>query len=375
MNPAVLVLGVGGLGLGLMTGALAQDVAPAQPRAALSAEQQLQARDALIADLQQRLQALEQRLGVAPTETLPNSGRASGSAPEVAVASPPPQDAGADDDATRALERALVREGGFVLAPGAMEIEPRLQHSYNGSRGLGVVAPEGIALVAERNSHRHQTQASLALRYGLPRATQVELRVPYVLRREGNTAPGLGLEQTQRTHGWGDVDIQLSKLLMTEQGARPALLGSLSWQAATGRFEASQLSPGGGFPSLQAGLTAVKRQDPMVFFGGVNLSRYGARAGEAGRLAPGNGVGMRVGALLAASPDTSLRASLDLSRNGRSRLNGAALPGTDTLNGVLELGLSSVVSRRVAVDLSLGVGITPDAPDFRLGIAFPIRFY
>jgi hypothetical protein len=152
-------------------------------------------------------------------------------------------------------------------------------------------------------------------------------------------------------------------------------MGSLSWQPATGRFDAGQLSPGGGFPSVQLGLTAVKRQDPLVFFGGVNLTRYSARSAEAGRLAPGHGVGMRLGALLAASPDTSLRASLDISRNGQTRLNGAALPGTDTLNGVLELGLSSVVSRRVAVDVNLGVGITPDAPDFRLGIAFPIRFY
>lgn len=386
MVAAVLKACVGGLGLCVVTGALAQDAAAPPTVANPGIEQQLQARDALIRELQQRLLALEQRLGMAPAAAAASTaasaapgrpGAAPVSAEQAALAAPaaPPQEAGTDDEAARALERALVREGGFVLPPGALEVEPRLQHTYNGARGLGIVQPDGTALVTPRSENRHQTDTSVALRYGLPGAAQVELRLPYVFKREATTAAGLGLSQKERTHGLGDVDVQLSKLLLTEQGARPALMGSFSWQPATGRYDAGQLSPGGGFPSVQLGLTAVKRQDPLVFFGGLNHTWYRPRGAEAGRLQPGNGVGMRLGALLAASPETSLRASLDLSRNGQSRLNGAALPGSDTLSGVVELGLSSLVSRRVAVDLSVGLGITPDAPDFRLGIAFPIRFY
>jgi hypothetical protein len=134
------------------------------------------------------------------------------------------------------------------------------------------------------------------------------------------------------------------------------------------------LSVGSGFPSLQAAVTAVKRQDPVVFFTGVSYTAFRTRAFDGSDVRPGNGIGLRFGAILAASPETSLRAGLDLNRNQATRLNGRSVPGSDAMSAIVELGLSTLVYPNTLLDLSVGFGVTPDAPDLRIGVALPIRF-
>jgi hypothetical protein len=41
---------------------------------------------------------------------------------------------------------------------------------------------------------------------------------------------------------------------------------------------------------------------------------------------------------------------------------------------MLELGASIVLTGSMAVDVQLGIGLTSNAPDFRLSVALPIRF-
>jgi hypothetical protein len=111
-----------------------------------------------------------------------------------------------------------------------------------------------------------------------------------------------------------------------------------------------------------------------VFFGGISYTDVRSRTYAGNTIRPGNGFGMRVGTLLAASPETSLRAGLNLSHFGKIKINGLATSGSDSLSGVVELGLSSLVSKNTLIDVSIGFGITPDAPKLRLGVSLPIRF-
>jgi hypothetical protein len=135
-----------------------------------------------------------------------------------------------------------------------------------------------------------------------------------------------------------------------------------------------RLSPGSGFPQLQAALTAVRREDPLVFFGTASYSRVFKRERSGSDVDPGDAIGLKGGTLLAASPENSLRASLELSRVGRTRIAGMDVPGSDTTVGILEVGLSRVLTRRTLLDVQIGIGLTADAPDFRLRVAVPIRF-
>jgi hypothetical protein len=152
------------------------------------------------------------------------------------------------------------------------------------------------------------------------------------------------------------------------------LLGALNWKSTTGEHELGSLSPGSGFPQVQATLTAVKRQDPLVFFGTASYNRVFDRQRGGVDVDPGDAFGLKFASLLAASPDTSLRAGFDVTRSGRSRVAGSAVAGSDATVGLVELGLATLVTARALLDLELGIGITPDAPDFRLTLSLPIRF-
>lgn len=321
------------------------------------------ARDTVIQELRQRLEALEQKLGERP-------------APPSRPPAPAPrpsawEEAGAADEGGRALERALVREGGLVLPRGMVEVEPRLQYTYRATQGLNVAVVGGVAQVVQEDVRRDEVEASIGVRVGLRNSFQAEVRLPYVWNDQNRATSGT-VTESERASGWGDVELGLSKQLATAR--RGGLLGSLLWKSASGRHELGRLSPGSGFPQVQAALTAVAREDPLVFFVSPSYSWVLKRQKSGIDVDPGDAIGLKAGTLLAASPETSLRASLELSRSGRMRIAGQAVPGSDTTVGILELGLSKVFTRRTLLDVQLGIGLTPDAPDFRLRLALPIRY-
>jgi|GEM_PF-2242205 len=254
------------------------------------------------------------------------------------------------------------------------EVEPRFQYTYNGARGLEIVQTAAGAQITVRSTNQHRIEATLGLRMGLPWSSQLEIRVPYISARNNTLAAAVGFAESERSSGLGDAELQFTKQFATERAARPALLGALSWKPATGDFQLGQPSPGSGCASVQAGLTAVKRQDPLVFFGGISYTDMRARTYAGNRISPGNGFGFRVDTLLAASPETSLRAGLDLSHFGRTKINGQPSAGSQLLSGIVELGLSSLVSKNALINLNVGFGVTPDAPKLRLGVSLPIRF-
>lgn len=320
-------------------------------------------RDALIQDLQRRVEALEQRLkdrGTPSQTSTPSAAGAVSSAVE-------------DEESTRALERTLTRQGGLVLPAGAYELEPRAEYSYRGTEGLAIVNSGNQAQVANQTVRRNRLEPSLGLRVGLRADSQAEMRLPYGMVREDRAMSG-ALRETSEDTGVGDIELGFTKQLRAERGARPGLLGSVLWKMPTGDFRLGQPSAGSGFHSVQAGLTAVKRQDPLVFFGTLSYTAVLERTHQGLEIDPGNLVGLRAGAILAASPQTSLRGGFEVARAGMTRIDGTKIPGTDTTAGTLQFGVATLLSSRALLDIQLGIGVTRDAPDFRITAALPIRY-
>ena len=352
-------------------------------------QRQLQERDALVRSLVNRVEALERRLGAgaqAPSAAqVPQAAAvpappAAAAAPSGAVASvpapaaPAPTGAPQEEELGRALERTLLREGGILLAPGSFELDPRFEYEYNGVRGLGIVQAAAGPAVVERSRDVHRFSSTIGLRAGLSQFTQVEARLPFVATEDATTASAAGLRQRDRARGVGDAEFQVTHQLAQDRVGTPALLASLNVRLPTGQYDPGEPSTGSGFATVQAALTAVKRQDPLVFVGGLSLSASRAESYGGARLRPGPALGIRAGTLLAVSPEASLRTGVELSRQGRTSLNGSRVGGTSSTSGVLELGFSTLLSKRSLLDFTLGVGITPDAPDFRLSVALPVRF-
>src|SRR5919106_192044 len=123
------------------------------------------ARDALIQELRQRIEALEKKPAGQPALPTPPAA-----APRPSAAAPTPtesEEAGREDEGGRALERTLVREGGLVLPRGLIEVEPRFQYTYRGTQGLNLVTVSGVAQVAQQDVRTDTFEASVAIRGGL----------------------------------------------------------------------------------------------------------------------------------------------------------------------------------------------------------------
>jgi hypothetical protein len=185
-----------------------------------------------------------------------------------------------DEELGRALERTLVRQGALVLAPWSFEIEP--EASY-------------VHWDRSRSAIRREFEGNLALRAGLGWRSQLELRLPY---RQVETA-------TAEATGAGNAELAWSTQLVRE-GRAPGLIGVLGWSArAENDGLDGELPTGSGFDVLQAGLTAVRTRDPLVFFAGASYAVSQSREIAGTKVQPGEILGLRFGSALAASPHTS----------------------------------------------------------------------
>jgi hypothetical protein len=277
------------------------------------------------------------------------------------------------EEGERALERALTRQNVFVLPRGVYELEPEMEYTYRASDALDIVNVTGTPQVARQDVKQDRLETRLAVRVGLPHASHVEIRFPYVfLRTDRATADQFG--QTSHEDGPGDLQIEFTKQFAEERRSRPGLLAGLTWRAPSGDFRLGEPSPGTGFHALQAALTLVKRQDPLVLFGTASYTALLERRHGDADIDPGNAVGLKLGTMLAASPRTSIRGGFELSRGGRTKINGAEIPGSDAAVATLQFGLATLLSRRSLLDIELKVGLTPDTPDFALVVSTPVRF-
>lgn len=293
---------------------------------------------------------LRQRIEVLEREVTPRRVKQARTSPAVA------EDDAADSN--RALERALVREGSLLLSPGVYEVEPNFVYSYSDSDSAAF--------------RRDSFGPALAFRAGLPWRSQFEINVPYVVERRRS-----GAVETH-SQGRGDLTLGISHQFLTERASSPGLIGALSYQASTGKntlFESvTPVARGSGFDSLQGTLTAVKRIDPLVFFGSYSFTHHFSETKNGINVDPGNTHGLRFGTALATGPDTSLRAAFNVNFFDKTRLGDVALAGTDDTSALFEFGGSAVLTESTALDVLVGAGLTRSAPDFRITVALPIRF-
>ncbi|RAK60188.1 hypothetical protein DJ021_10435 [Phenylobacterium hankyongense] len=348
----------------------------AQPLARDELLEALKARDRVIAALEQRVAALEREHAATPT-AVQGSAPSPTLIPSAASASAKPTPV--DDDAElQALSRTLVQRGGLVLPPWRAEIIPTLAYSNREVQGLALAqTPEGVPTVADQRLREDQLRASAALRLGLPWSSQLEVRVPYAGLRESRTL-GDGTHAVNEASGFGDVEVALSHQFLRESGWRPDLVGGLSWRFATGRdpfsAQVSSVAAGSGVEEFGARVTAVKSSDPMVFFATLSYA-HDLAAHEAGSVVqPGDAMGLSLGAVLAVNPDTSLTFGLAQDFRARTQIDGVGAPGSDTTAASLQLGLDRVLGSGALLDVTLGVGLTRDAPDYALQVSLPIRF-
>jgi len=368
-------------------------------------EQALRERDAIIRNLLERVQQLEDRLN-----TINASSSTSSVAParvaRIAETTAAPatsrveaivNNATYDETerrATESLNQALVVRGGLLLPPGTLEIDNTTSYFSASSDHVTI---DGFALlpilvVGDITSQRVREDILLptfTTRLGLPKRFQMDFTVPYgyVLKR---TVDALGKETSASQFGLGDIQAGVSRQLTFEHGHMPDLLANIRFKSVTGDnsydLSSSQTSLGSGFYAFQGNLTAAKSSDPVVFFGNLSYTenlaaRHTVPSNDpnnpggtmVGHFRPGSSYGFQLGSILALNTETSMTLSWDQRFTRATQLEGVTLPGSYLVEGTLRLGTSYLYAPGRTVDLSFGVGLTPDTPNLQFSVGLPLR--
>jgi hypothetical protein len=296
--------------------------------------------------------------------------------------------------ATEALDQALVVRGGLLLPPGTLEIDNTTSYFSASSDHVTI---DGFALlpilvVGDITSERVREDFLLptfTARLGLPKRLQMDFTVPYgyALNR---TVDALGNQTSASQFGIGDIQAGISRQLTFERGRMPDLLANLRFKSVTGAnsysLASSQTSLGSGFYAFQGNLTVAKSSDPVVFFGNLSYTEnLAARhtipstdptnptGTEIGHFRPGSSYGFQLGSILALNTETSMTLGWDQRFTRATQLNGTTLPGSYLVEGTLRLGTSYLYAPGRTIDLSFGVGLTPDTPNLQFSVGFPFR--
>ncbi|MCB2081604.1 MAG: transporter, partial [Rickettsiales bacterium] len=294
---------------------------------------------------------------------------------------------------------AVRNEGGVLLTPGKLVIEPSLE--YNRSSALRV-SIEGFTIIPALNVgafeitevDRDSLTAAMAARLGITERFELEARVPYVYRDDATLSRPIGTGSDANVlsnvsgYGIGDVEMAGHYQITDGKGNWPFLVGNLRFKSRTGTdpFEVpidastglqSELPTGSGFYALQPSLTAILPSDPIVLYGNVgylyNMPRdFGGTIGE---IDPGDSVSMALGMGFAANERTSFSIGYSHSMVFETTQNGQAISNSDVLQvGSLGFGVGYKVNDWTSVNVSVDAGLTDDAPDMRLLFRVPMTF-
>ncbi len=277
-----------------------------------------------------------------------------------------------EEAAERALERTLVVQGALLLPFGLAEIQPSFSYTRSEFDDLNLALQQGAPFLVEQDVRRNAFAGDLFFRFGLPFDSQLEFGIPYryLDSKVVTDISGVGRnEVSDSSSGFGDFRVGFAKALLREGLWWPNLIGRVTWNTDTGKTNAAN-PLGSGFNELSGSLTATKRQDPLVFIGSFSYTASFEKNG----IDPGDAFDFSVGALLAASPETSLRLTINQSFVDKIKVDGRAIDGTDRVIASLAFGASSIVGHGKFLDFSATAGLTDQASDYSVAVTLVVRF-
>ncbi len=301
----------------------------------------------------------------------------------------------AERHASETLDEMLLLQGGLLLPSGTLEVDNTVSYfsassdhiAINGFALLPVLVVGDITSERVRNDILLPTFTTLL---GLPKNFQMDFTIPYGYQLQRTVAAD-NTQSSTSAFGLGDMQVGLSKQLTFEHGRVPDLLANARFKSRTGADAfnvgtSSEIALGTGFYGLQGNLTAVKTNDPLVFFGNLQYTENFAADHTVsannpnnpsetmvGHFTPGSEAGFQLGSVLAINPETSFIMGWDQRFTRATQLNGVDVPASYLVEGTLRLGTSYLIAPGRTVDVNFGVGLTPDTPNLQFSVGFPFK--
>ncbi len=298
---------------------------------------------------------------------------------------------------------SLAEQGGVLTRRGMLIIEPSFEYAKSTSNRLnfrGVSIAEGIliGLIEASDADRDTLVGALTGRYGVTDRLEVEVKVPYVYRRDRvtNTVMVEG-EERSRTDtldgsGLGDVEAALHYQINGGSLNGPFLIANLRFKSTTGEgpFEIdrdedgieTELATGSGFYGLEPSLTAIYVSDPAVLFGSIGYlwnikDSVDRQFGDVfiGDVDPGDSIALSFGLGLGLNEDLSVSLGFKVDFVGRTttEINGVEEDSDSLTVGSFFVGGAYNLNPWLGVNLTTEIGATEDAPDARIILRMPVR--
>lgn len=381
-------------------------------------------------ELDTKVQALQARLaGKAPVAALPAppspstaSGRTVASTPAV---NPNTQASTAEEarnaqveGPSRSIQDALLQE--HAVFNRKLTLENGLTYSHYDRKLLtlnGFLALDSIFLgnIAIEDVKSDTLTYNFAARYGVTPWLTLNLDIPYVGRQTAYLKGGAGgsaaavAEERSRGTDIGDMTLSANFRLFPETTNRPDTVLTVGVTAPTGRapygipwkvlqrgsdnyiqFAVPEKQPtGNGVWQANAGVSLVKTMDPAIVFANAGFIHSFPRGfadidtdpttRSPGDVKLGDARYFGAGVAFAFNERTSLSLSFSdkLSSKASLRYKGAPwtkVIGSDANAASYNLGVTYALTPKTTFVALLGIGLTPDAPDYTLTFKVPYMF-
>ncbi len=292
---------------------------------------------------------------------------------------------------------AVPQDGGVLLAPGKMVLEPSFEYSRSSAlrvaiEGFTIIPALSIGSFEISAVDRNTVTTAVAARLGLFRRFEISAVIPYVYRDETTSTRPIGVGSTATTlsnvsgMNIGDIEVSAHYQINDGKNGWPFFIGNLRLKSATGDDPFSvpiganglptELSTGSGFYAIQPSISIIYPTDPAVLYSSLgyvlNLPRN--IGGTYGQIDPGDSIDYSFGMGFGINENTSFSLGYSHSMIFETTQNGATIPTSDVLQvAQMTTGLSHRINERVNVNVNIGAGLTDDAPDMRFGIKVPVK--
>ncbi|MDW3681332.1 transporter [Cupriavidus sp. CV2] len=301
------------------------------------------------------------------------------------------------------FERRLTIDSGFI-------------YSYYDRRALslsGFLALDAIFLgtINLNQTKSHTLTYDTIARYGLSDRLSMDFDLPVMYRNTNFISGGAGgsasslSDATLSTTALGDISMGLYYQFLRESGAAPDVVGSIRVRAPTGRTPfgiklvaadsnnnnlniADRLPTGNGVWAVTAGLSLLKTYDPVVLFLNAsytyNIKRSVSDISSVqGQVTPadvklGDTIGFGGGLALALNDRTSMSMAFNAAISSSTQVTTSGI--TQTVIGsranvaTMTFGFNHVITKGLSVSTAIGLGLTPDAPNYTVTLRFPYTF-
>lgn len=310
-------------------------------------------------------------------------------------------------ESMKAARVSEVERGGALVSPWRIVVEPFFEYNHLSSQNVaisGFTVFEAILIgrVTVNRVRRDIYITGAAIRFGL-KNSELYFRVPYVFRNDSLTFAGTGPQsnivqkRNVADNNIGDLELIYYYHLLREGQWRhwvPDTIVRIGTRFPTGkdpyglrRENVSGLGlipvefpTGTGHWNINFGANFVKSLDPVLVFLSFtyyhNFPRHvGVQGGvDFGTINLGDGYEYNVGLIVALQERISLNLYARQLIIGPTTQNGSTLTESNINAISFNIGATYVGGPNWALDCVVGIGLSPDAPDYSILVRVPTTF-